>query len=245
MALLDFLETKSIWETVRFPSLKGTNLFVSDFFDMDAPFNERRYDIIVGNPPWRRSLTKPAADYVRRNQHTVGDNQIAQAFLWRAPTLLADDGRVCLLAPSKSILFNQRGPNREFRRQFFMVHQVTQVVDFSAFRHSLFREAAAPMVAVFCQMPSVGDSARNEFTYLCPHPSPLSEVLAGVVVFGDEVKRFSSNQVANYPYIWKLALWGTPRDLTVVNDLLRTFSIARRGDSKPSLANPRGGDSQR
>ena len=223
LALLDFLEPKSIWEKVRFPSLKGTNLFVNDFFEMDAPFNQRRYDIIVGNPPWRSSLTEPAADYVRQNNHTIGDNQIAQAFLWRAPALLADEGRVCLLAPSKSVLFNQSGPNREFRRQFFLAHQVTQVVDFSAFRRSLFREAVAPMVAVFCQQSSVGNSARNEMTYLAPHPSPLSEVLAGVVVFGDDVRRFSRNQVASHPYIWKLALWGTPRDLAVVDDLCERF----------------------
>ena len=222
-ALLDFLEPKSIWETVRFPTLKGTNLFVNDFFDMDAPFNERRYDIIVGNPPWQSSLTELAADYVRRNSHTIGDKQIAQAFLWRAPTLLADEGRVCLLAPSKGVLFNNNGPNRKFRRQFFMTNQVTQVVDFSAFRHSLFRQAAGPMVAVFYGMPSGADSERNNFMYLNPHPSPMSEALAGIVVFGDEVRRFSRSQVASHPYIWKVALWGTPRDLTLVDDLCERF----------------------
>ena len=228
LALLDFallgvLEPKSILESVRFPTLKGTNLFVNDFFDMDAPFNERRYDIIVGNPPWRSSLTGLAADYVRRNSHTIGDKQIAQAFLWRAPTLLADQGRVCLLAPSKGVLFNNNEPNREFRRQFFMTNQVTQVVDFSAFRHSLFRQAVGPMVAVFYGMPSGADSERNHFMYLNPHPSPMSEALAGIVVFGDEVRRFSRSQVASHPYIWKVALWGTPRDLTLVDDLCERF----------------------
>ena len=223
LALLEFLEPKSIWEEVRFPSLKGTNLFVNDFFETDAPFNQIKYDIIVGNPPWRSSLTEPAAEYIRRNQHTIGDNQIAQAFLWRAPALLTDEGRACLLAPSKGMLFNQSGPNQDFRREFFMTHQVTQVVDFSAFRRSLFREAVAPMVAVFCQSTPDGGSRRNELMYLCPHPSPLSEVLAGVVVFGDEVRRFSRSQVASHPYIWKLALWGTPRDLTVIDDLCERF----------------------
>ncbi len=223
LALLDFLEPKSIWEAARFPTLKGTNLFVNDFFDMEAPFNERRYDIIVGNPPWRSSLTGLAADYVRRNRHTIGDKQIAQAFLWRAPTLLADEGRVCLLAPSKGVLFNQSGPNREFRRQFFMANEVTQVVDFSAFRRSLFREAVAPMVAVFCQISSGTESGRNELTYLNPHPSPLSEGLAGIVVFGDEVRLFSRRQVASHPYIWKVALWGSPRDLALIDDLSERF----------------------
>ena len=223
LALLDFLEPKSIWEAVRFPTLKGTNLFVNDFFDTDAPFNERRYDIIVGNPPWRSSLTELATKYVRQNQHTVGDKQIAQAFLWRAPTLLADEGRVCLLAPSKGVLFNTSGPNREFRRQFFIANQVTQVADFSAFRRSLFREAVAPMVAIFSQASAGADSERNELTYLNPHPSPLSEGLAGIVVFGDEVRRFSRNRVASHPYIWKVALWGTPRDLMLIDDLCERF----------------------
>ena len=223
LALLDFLEPKSIRKEVRFPRLKGTNLFVNDFFDIDAPFNKRPYDIIVGNPPWRSSLTERAADYVQRNHHTIGDKQIAQAFLWRAPKLLSDEGRVCLLAPSKGVLFNQSGPNREFRRQFFTANRVTQVVDFSAFRRSLFRKAIAPMVAVFCQMPSGTGSGSNEFTYLSPHPSPLSAGVAGIVVFGDEVRKFSRRHVASHPYIWKVALWGTPRDLTLIDDLQERF----------------------
>ena len=219
LALLDFLEPKSIWETVRFPRLKGTNLYVSDFFDTDAAFNEGRYDIIVGNPPWRSSLTELASDYVSQNHHAIGDKQIAQAFLWRAPTLLADKGRLCLLAPSKGVLFNQSGPNREFRRQFFLANQVTQVVDFSTFRRSLFREAVAPMVAIFCEDSPNTNGGQNDFAYLNPHPSPLSEGLAGIVVFGDEVRRLSRSQVAGHPYIWKVALWGTPRDLMLIDDL--------------------------
>ena len=223
LALLDFLEPKSIWESVHFPNLKGTNLFVNDFFETDAQFNELRYDIILGNPPWRNRLTGPANDYVRRNERPIGGKQIAQAFLWRATELLRDDGRSCLLAHSKAVLFNQSGPHREFRRRFFTENQVTQIVDFSAFRRSLFREAVAPMVAVFCQRLGEGEDASQELSYFNQHPSPLSETLSGVVVFGDDVKRFSRSQVADHPYIWKVALWGSPRDLTLINDLCERF----------------------
>ena len=223
LALLDFLEPKSIWEEVRFPKLVGTNLFVHDFFDTDAAFNQLRYDVIVGNPPWRSNLTTKAANYVRENDFTIGDKQIAQAFLWRAPSLLADKGRICLLAPSKGVLFNQSDRNREFRRRFFESNDVTQVVDFSAFRRSLFRRAVAPMVAVSYQLSSSASSGRGELMYLNPHPSPLSKGLAGIVVFGDEVRRLSRRQAANHPYIWKMALWGTPRDLSLVDDLSERF----------------------
>ena len=79
------------------------------------------------------------------------------------------------------------------------------------------------MVAVFYRKLSDPDSGRGELIYLNPHPSPLSEGLAGIVVFGDEVRRFSRRQVANHPYIWKVALWGTPRDLTLIDDLCERF----------------------
>ena len=234
LALLDFLEPKSIWEKVRFPRLKDTNLFVNDFFDLNAPFNKKLYDIVVGNPPWRSSLTELAEEYVQQNKQTIGDKQIAQAFLWRAPSLLSDEGQVCLLAPSKGVLFNQSRPNREFRRRFFLANRVKQVVDFSAFRHSLFRQAVAPMVAVFYRTPAGADSDSSDFMYLNPHPSPMSEALAGIVVFGDEVRQFSRRQVAGHPYIWKVALWGTPRDLTLVDDLRQRFpsleAVSRRRD---------------
>ena len=223
LALLDFLEPKSIWEEVRFPKLVGTNLFVNDFFDTSAPFNERRYDIIVGNPPWQSRLTAMAADYIKQNNHAIGNKQIAQAFLWRAPALLADEGCICLLGPSKGILFNQSGPNQRFRHRFFMTYEVTKVVDFSAFRHSFFRRAIAPMVAVFYRLRSSTDNGRNQMMYFGPHPSPLSEGLAGIVVFGDEVRRVSRAQFASHPYIWKVALWGTPRDLTLIQDLGERF----------------------
>ena len=89
------------------------------------------------------------------------------------------------------------------------------------------------MVAVFYQVHSDTDSGRNELIYLNPHPSPLSEGLAGIVVFGDEVRRFSRRQVAGHPYIWKVALWGTPRDLSLVDDLCERFpSLEEVGESR-------------
>ena len=223
LALLEFLEPKSIWEDVRFPPMKGVNLFVNDFFDEDAPFNDHRYDVIVGNPPWKSSLTSLAADYVERSDYPIGDKQIAQAFLWRAPTLLSDNGQSCLLAPSKGVLFNQSGPNREFRHQFFDDNQVTRVVDFSAFRRSLFRTAVAPTVAIFCDPPTLASDDHSNVTYIGPHPSPLSHGPAGIALYGDDVMRFSPRQLTRNPFIWKMALWGTPRDLTLLDDLRARF----------------------
>lgn len=223
LALLDFLEPKEIWETVHFPNLKGTNMFADDFFNQEASFNNQFYDIIVGNPPWKSQLLGLANDYIQENPYPIGDNQIAQAFMWRVSTLLTDEGKACLLCPSKSTLFNLSKTHREFRDQFFAKNRVTKVVDFSTFRHKLFHNSRAPMVAVFYQKHSDTAASDDYLTYIGLHPSPLSEVLAGVVIYGDDKKRLSYQRIVNNPHIWKTALWGTPRDLYLINDLESRF----------------------
>lgn len=222
LALLDSLEPKSIWATVRFPRLIGSNLLVMDFFDPVGKFNEKLFDVIVGNPPWQSRLSEAAQRYVHEHNRPVGDKQVAQAFLWKAPELATPSGRICILAPSKGVLFNRSGPNHEFRRQFFSAHTVETIVDFSAFRRRRFQNATAPMVAVFYR-PGPSDE-HDKFSYVTPHPSPLSEGMAGVVIAGDEVKRLSRRTITEHPDIWKTMLWGSARDLAFIAELRARFS---------------------
>ena len=80
------------------------------------------------------------------------------------------------------------------------------------------------MVAIFLEGESGEHGERDDgLTYLGPHPSPLAQGLAGIVVFGDEVRRLSRVQTSSHPYIWKVALWGTPRDLHILDDLRGRF----------------------
>ncbi|MFL5586562.1 MAG: class I SAM-dependent DNA methyltransferase, partial [Ktedonobacteraceae bacterium] len=102
LAMLDYLEPKSIWMDVHFPPLIGTNLIVDDFFDKLNAFHEKQFDLVVGNPPWESKLTEHAIDYLRQNNLDVGDKQIAQAFLWHAPDFCTREGQIALLCSSKS-----------------------------------------------------------------------------------------------------------------------------------------------
>ena len=222
LALLDSLDPNDMPDDIQLPKLKDNNLFVSDFFDLEAEFNKHSFDFIVGNPPWKTNLTDLAQEFVDRGRYPIGSNQIAQAFLWRAPALLAEDGQICLLCPSKSILFNRTDTHKEFRQEFFKRHQVTKIVDFSEFRRALFRQAKAPMVAVFYRTGS-GENNNHSITHIGLHRSLLSKVLTGVVVYGDEVKPISYRQAIHNSNIWKIALWGTPRDLVFIEDLERRF----------------------
>lgn len=58
LALLDEVETPTVWEHARLPTLMGRNLLVDDFFQAEVASNG--FDVIVANPPGRaRSLVPP------------------------------------------------------------------------------------------------------------------------------------------------------------------------------------------
>lgn len=56
-------------------------------------FDELRYDIIIGNPPWESKLTEKAEKYILENKLIIGDKQIAQAFSWKAGEVCKDTGQ--------------------------------------------------------------------------------------------------------------------------------------------------------
>ncbi|MFR6582695.1 MAG: Eco57I restriction-modification methylase domain-containing protein [Ruminococcus sp.] len=40
----------------------------SDFFDEDKSFNNRRYDVIIGNPPWQSNITGKMKDVLEKSK---------------------------------------------------------------------------------------------------------------------------------------------------------------------------------
>lgn len=120
LALCDFLDPRSIWNELSFPKLVNENLIVSDFFDNALDSRLTKYDIVIGNPPWQSQLTNKANNYLKENKYIVGDKQIAQAFPIKCASICKETGVVCLLMPSKGLLFNRSPKSRAYRRRFSM-----------------------------------------------------------------------------------------------------------------------------
>jgi N-6 DNA Methylase len=188
LALLDYLEPNAIWMNMQFPSLIGTNLIEGDFFDetVKVQFGKNAFDIIIGNPPWESPLTLHAQTFLRNNKLDVGDKQIAQAFLWRAPQFCNTEAHIALLCSSKSLLFNKSGPNMSFRKAFFGSFTVTKIFDFSAVRRFLFEKGIAPAAAVFytIQKPNHNSSVF----YGAPKLTHLTRRFAAIVIESNDLK---------------------------------------------------------
>ena len=255
LAMLDYLEPKSIWMDVTFPPLIGTNLIMGDFFDKQIAFHEKQFDLIVGNPPWESKLTEYAIDYLSRNKLNVGDKQIAQAFLLHAPDFCTPSGQIALLCSSKSLLFNKSGPNVSFRRRFFKQFSVKAVFDFSVWRRSLFVKAIAPTAAIFFTQQKPDLAAT--ILYGAPKLTYIARLLSAIVIESNDLKQLPLQQVLDSAEIlehrnkqplarqevlipdeedeeesisrsiniWKVALWGTSHDYILLQSLTNYPSL--------------------
>jgi type I restriction-modification system DNA methylase subunit len=220
LVLCDYLEPLSIWNELQFPNLHEGNLYACDFFDKKSDFNNNKYDLIIGNPPWESKLSDFASNYLKETQHPVGDNQISQAFTWKAAELCKDDGNVCLLMPSKGFLFNRSTTNTNYRKTFFVENNVLTIINFSGFRAQLFKNAKSPATAVYFKPKS---KDMEEYIFYCtPKPTFTIEDRRQFLIEPLDICRIPKD-IINNEYIWKIAMYGGPRDLELIEKLTDQF----------------------
>jgi len=207
-------------ESFRFPVLKSKNLLDCDFFleEVDKHFQNQKFDRIIGNMPWgRNTLTPKAQAWLNKHKHRVGGKQAAPAFMLRAPEFCKNKGEIAFLTSTKSSILVTSGTHQAFRKEFFETFHVRSVVNFSAMRHELFPGAVSPTVAIF-YVPTY-PLLENKLVYGVPKPSPLSQHLKAIILDSTEVKFLSQKELLDKPYLWKIALWGSPRDAGLIKRL--------------------------
>lgn len=226
LVLCDYLEPISIWNELTFPELSISNLFSVDFFDEEKAFNHISFDIIIGNPPWESSMTPKADKYVRRNKLSVGDQQISQAFTWKSADLIKPAGWVCLLMPSKGFLFNISQTNLYYRHSFFKRCRVATVVNFSGYRTQLFQNAKSPATAIFYQKRDEG--VHDQYVLYCtPKPTYTIEDKRQFIIEPLDIVKIPLDLLDN-KYVWKVCMFGGPRDLEIINRLTLKFNTIGR-----------------
>ena len=251
LAFMDYLEPKTIWEQIRFPYLVyhpddpdryGKNLFPMDVFKA-GPFENMNYDIVVGNPPWKRDdLPEHISNYLSSKGFA---QEIAQAFLWRVRDF-SSNGKIALLATSK-ILFNTETKDRHFRSEFFGKNYVETVVNFSALRRTkggkgrqLFVSAVGP-ATVFFYRTNAPEQPKSTILYCTPKPTRADNALPGITIDASEFKFLPRMKCSTSDNIWKVAMWGTQRDLEIIERLQKYDKLAAHfGSCQSDLSWKRG-----
>ena len=221
LAMCDFLDPRSIWDKLSFPRLLENNLISSDFFDEDKIFNNRRYDVIVGNPPWQSAITEKTKEYLKKANRIIGDKQIAQAFSIKSSELCKQNGIICLLMPSKGLLFNRSEKNRAYRANLFSDNNVLAIINLSVYRKFLFDHASGPASAII-YTPKTKE-LNQPIVYCTPKPIYTIEDIRKFSIDPTDICRIPRD-IIDDDRIWKIAMWGSPRDLELIGKMQSTFA---------------------
>ncbi|MGL4400089.1 MAG: HsdM family class I SAM-dependent methyltransferase, partial [Luteolibacter sp.] len=175
-----------------------------DFFDVADDW-QGKFDIVVGNPPWKGR----------------GSGQVANDFMERTPALLADGGRAALVLPSKIFLNNKTDA---FQRRWLSAITLETMVQLADYSFILFKEAQCPACIVsFTPQPPAPD---HEIEYIAPKVS-LVDLRDGLIPVAPQDRKWiplsellDKEREDPIGVSWKTRLWGTPRDQKLLNYLL-------------------------
>ena len=185
------------------PDLLGDKLRNTDFFRTNSSY---RYDIIMGNPPWR-SGDDNADDWCKQHDRPVPDKQAAWGFVWKSLEHLKKDGKIAFLLPAKGFLHNHSGTSIAARRNFLTAARISRIVNYADLRYQLFDNAIQP-ASLFIFGRSNGAS-RYVFDYWTPKADPNLRTRRVIGISADEKMQIDTASAVQDPHIFKKRLWMT------------------------------------
>lgn len=245
LAMCDELEPRRYWTEVHFPTMRGERLICSDFFEEKAGFRtpaavggdfEPHYDLILGNAPWGKGLlTARALDWSVEpsNAWPVANKDIGCLFLAKSARLLAPGGWLAMIQSAASLLFNQGEPAARFRRKLFSSHSVEAIYNLSALRFSMFggkRHTPKVSVSPACVVVLRQDGPRPDdvIAYVSPRNPPSAVEQATIVIEPGDYRWIPAETAATDAGVWTALMWGTPRDMVLLEKLQRGPTLALR-----------------
>jgi hypothetical protein len=200
------------------------------FFDSTVSLPE--FDLLIGNPPWvgRGSLDKEALNWCLSKENPalasapkdksiqkrrfMPQDQIAHAFMWKAPVHLKPGGQGCLLLPSK-VLINRTD---DFQASWFQYVRAERIVLLSDFRRILFEHAISPAVIIRFHKRTQDFQFDETIDFSAPKVSKTDPRRGAITVFPDDRRQLELRRLISFardgraPVFWKQETWATPRD---------------------------------
>lgn len=218
--LTSHIQPKDIWESLKFDDLqkKGNLKGGIGFFKWYKEEN-KRYDVIVGNPPFKvdntgniKSKLDDDIDLERFETEEgiikkIPRNNPALAMLYLAlSNLLKLDGSLFFIMPAGPALYNPTSV--KYRNTIFSKWGVEKIYDFTPLRDNLWSKAAVATVALLIRSNSISSVTQH----IIVRNSVANK--DGVIRF--EVDKYdkykvSINDVLTKDYIWKANLLGGGR----------------------------------
>lgn len=231
LTFLSYLEPKKILSEVRFKPLvrwndkkeleelegkkPGNNLFQFSTFTKDLELLENKFDLIIGNPPWKLGkLDDDVEKYCKENKLP---QQIICAYLHFMPKL-APTGIVSLISTAK-VLFNTGGGYENFRKKLFTENKVDTIINLAVVRDILFKNATSPGAVIIYRKRGneIEDNQIENVLYCIPKSVETINCSQSIVIDASEIKFIPVREIIKEnSKIFKIAMWGNVRDLKLI-----------------------------
>jgi hypothetical protein len=217
------------------PSLYRDTLREEDFF---TKTDDRRYDAIIGNPPWkgRAGLVTTAQQWTKAQNLPDPEKDIAWGFVWKSLKIVKPDGLIGLLLPAMGLLHNTSGETA--RKLLLRKASVKRIINLSDLCFQLFDGAQRPTAFVLYQNRH-SDGPPYRFEYWVPKADLNLRLKRMMTLTRSDRVRLRSDQVENDPTIFKRRLWTKApdekllqylRSIQTLNTFIREFRALRKGN---------------
>lgn len=250
LTLLHYIEPHELHKNddFKFPRLHNSQILHGDFFneELEIWHSPRRFQWIVGNPPWVPADDKQekARNWIERNtDKPVGNLSLAEAFSWRVCDLATNDAIIGLLLPATSLV---NILSKKYRQKFFQKNQVLRISNFANWRDVLFpkRSALPPASVIYKKI-------RQQDCQQIVHHGPFCINQAQNIQDEPWTVTINEKEVRRIPYseaeegrtsTWKFALWGNGYDERAIERIRHLFPLTLErfcadsgwGDDQPS-----------
>ncbi|MBN3872804.1 class I SAM-dependent DNA methyltransferase [Nostoc sp. JL33] len=230
LTMLDKIEPLYYWENeFHFPRLREHQLINADFFQEDkegfrSDADAAKYDLVVGNAPWGRNTVTQTAKSWAGDEWKITYGNIGPLFLPKAAALTKLGGQIAMMQPAGVLIFNQIGTAKEFRAKLFSEFKVEEIVNLSALRFGLFKNAISPacIITMSVMLPD-----GEPLIYICPKPVLTNEDDYHIVIEPHDINTIYPHEAIVDPLVWTGLMWGGRRDLSFMRRLSQELSIEK------------------
>ncbi len=222
VAMLDYIDPKSILPVFHFPNLIGNNLFTANFFNTIDSFNTiingNDVDFILGNPPWKSDRDEVHINWLKANNKVVGRFEIAQSFLLRSKDFMKPK-TVSALIVTSTIFYNISTPTKKFKQDFLKQFCVNRFFDLSAVRRLIFEEKNSPCAIVFYKLTKGEDFLTNVVRHLSVKSNLFLKYYKTLVIEKFDQKEIQQKHFIENDWMFKVALYGNTLDFNLLKKM--------------------------
>ena len=156
----------------------------------------------------------------------MGYKEFSQYFIWRVQRLLKPEGEIGLLV-SNGVLLKHQDKSVAFRQEWLKQNKIRLICSFAHVRHSFFKAAIAPFIAVFFSPAREEDALRSVLTYVSVKRNSMTTELQAVIFDKTDVRKARQNEFLIHDWLWKAYMWGSFEDIELIEELRSLYRPLR------------------